>query len=476
MILSAVGLGYAIHVNNGFHTPVAIRLVVASLVLAWAALLFPGFLRRLVPDRAPLVMALLGGGLALQLAILMTSPFAMYVSTPLPKDHEGFVPVVMAAAIAAAVAAFGARWVRGLALVALVLANVGLGVITFKASPDPAIDVVTVHRAAFAAIAQGQSPYSVTFEDIYKGKESFYPPGAVENGVVQFGYPYPLGSLLMAWPGQLLAGDFRYAELAALALGAVAIALAGGMTSVAVLAMALLLFTPRVFFELEQAWTEPLLVLWLGVALWAWRERWLRVAMVAIALLVTVKQYLILAVPLACLLPPLAQSPSAVDSRQSAVTHSSAHNRTADDRLPTAVNRLWFDRSRVPLTIALIAGALFVPMLLWDFNGFVRSALMVQVNEGLRLDALSLAVNYWRWAGREMPTVLYGAIVLGALALAAWRAPATPGGYAAALAVVLFTTFAFGKKAFCNYYFFVIATLCAAIACQNDDRARHEEQ
>ncbi len=470
LILSAVGLGYAIHINNGFHAPVAIRLVVASLALAWAALVIPRFLRLILPDRDGIVMGLLGLGLSVQLATLTTSPFAMYVSRPLPKDHEWFVPLLMAAAIAAAVAAFGARWLRGVALAALVLAHVGLGVITFKASPDPAIDVVTVHRAAFAALAHGQSPYSVTFPDIYKGQESFYPPGAVENGIVQFGYPYPIVSLLMAWPGELLAGDFRYAELTALALGAVALACAGQLTSVAVLAVALLLFTPRVFFELEQAWTEPLLVLWLGVALWAWRVRWMRVAMTAIALLVAVKQYLIVAVPLAMLMSASSRRPVS-SSRPSGATAASPRGSVPYSWVSRHAQRL-----RAPITIALIAGALFVPMLVWDFDGFVRSALMVQVNESLRLDALSLSVNYWRSTGHEMSALMYGSIVLAALGLAAWRAPATPGGYAAAMAVVLFTTFAFGKKAFCNYYFFVIATLCAAIAVsagEQGDKSRH---
>ena len=57
--------------------------------------------------------------------------------------------------------------------------------------------------------------------------------------------------------------------------------------------------------------------------------------------------------------------------------------------------------------------------------------------------------------------------------LAVWRAPATPSGLAAALAVTLFTAFAFGKKAFCNYYVLVLAVLVLAIAAAAaDDRRR----
>jgi hypothetical protein len=40
----------------------------------------------------------------------------------------------------------------------------------------------------------------------------------------------------------------------------------------------------------------------------------------------------------------------------------------------------------------------------------------------------------------------------------------TPEGFAASIAFTTFAFFAFGSKAFCNYYFFVIGALCCAIA------------
>jgi hypothetical protein len=40
----------------------------------------------------------------------------------------------------------------------------------------------------------------------------------------------------------------------------------------------------------------------------------------------------------------------------------------------------------------------------------------------------------------------------------------TPEGFAASIAWTTFAFFAFGSKAFCNYYFFVIGALCCAIA------------
>jgi len=57
---------------------------------------------------------------------------------------------------------------------------------------------------------------------------------------------------------------------------------------------------------------------------------------------------------------------------------------------------------------------------------------------------------------------------LGAGAIAAIIAAVstrnTPEGFAATVTFTTFAFFAFGSKAFCNYYFFVIGALCCAIA------------
>jgi len=44
------------------------------------------------------------------------------------------------------------------------------------------------------------------------------------------------------------------------------------------------------------------------------------------------------------------------------------------------------------------------------------------------------------------------------------RLASSPAGFAAAVTAVHLFFFAFNKQAFCNYYYFVIATACWAIA------------
>jgi hypothetical protein len=429
---AAALLGAALQRANGFYEPTAMVLVVAALGFAWAAVLAPRALGRVVPDQPRVVAALLGAVLVGQLVVIARAPIGMYFTRPMPSQHPGFVPGLAVAGLCAVAAFAGGRRVRLGAAAGLLAATVLLGLLTYRGSPDPVIDVVTVHDEAFAALARGESPYSMSFPDLYQGREAFYPPGMVEDGRVQYGFPYPPLSLLMAWPGHRL-GDFRYAELAALVLGAAALVAAGRASAIAVLAMGVLLFTPRGFFALEQSWTEPFAILWLGLAVWAASARQPLLAAVALGLAMATKQYLVLAAPM---LWHLADTPT---------------------------------RRRDVIVVAAATAVTATLPALADPEGFFHSAVMVQVREVLRMDALSLAVPLARTTGTPLPGVAYAALVAAAALLAGWRVPSTPAGATAALAVTVLTAFAFGKKAFCNYYVLVIAALVMAIAARRGD-------
>lgn len=434
LVAAALLTGAALQVNNGFYTPSAVGLVGAALVCVWLAILVPRHLGRLLPDRDAVVAGALFLGVQAQIVVLLSAPIGMYLAAPLPSDHPAFVVGLIVASIAAGVAAAASRW-RHAASVALLAAATALGVVTYRASPDPKIDVVTVHDAAFEAVARGTSPYSLTFPDIYGGREAFYPDGMVKDGVVQYGFPYPPLSLAMTWPGHL-AGDFRYSELAAW-IGAAALAItAGRSAAIAILAAALVLFTPRAFFGLEQAWTDPLAALWIAGAVAAAGRRRLALAAACIGLAAATKQHAVVALPLLWLL-------------------------AGGD---------WRTAARL-VAVAGVAAAVTLLPALADPAGFLNSAVLVQIRENLRYDSLSLAVSYATRTGSPLPGAVHGLIVASAIGLAAWRAERTPAGFAAALAAVLFTTFAFGKKAFCNYYLFALVATGLAVAVSRSPRA-----
>ena len=381
LAVAAAMLGAALQRNNGHYEATALALVVAALGLAWAAVLAPRALGRVVPDSPRVVAGVLAVVLLGQIVVIAGAPIGMYFTRPMPSQQPGFVPGLAVAGLCAVAALVGGRRVRLTAAAGLLAATVLLGVLTYRGSPDPVIDVVTVHDEAFAALARGASPYSMSFPDLYQGQQDFYPPGMVDDGRVQYGFPYPPLSLLMAWPGHRL-GDFRYAELAALVLGAAALVAAGRTSAVAVLAAGLLLFTPRGFFALEQAWTEPFAILWIGLAVWAASARQPLLAAVALGLAMATKQYLVLAAPM---LWHLADTPA---------------------------------RRRDVIVVAAATAVTATLPALADPSGFFHSAVMVQVREVLRMDALSLAVPLARATGTPLPGVAYAALVAAAALVA----------------------------------------------------------
>jgi len=161
------------------------------------------------------------------------------------------------------------RWAKPLQIGALVAVHCAIGVWMIDRSPEPAIDVHVFQRYAISALRSGANPYAITFPDIYRFQNGdYYGPGLSVGGRLQFGYPYLPLSLLVAMPGQLFGGDSRYAQLVAIELAAIFMAFARPR-GFGIVAAALYLTTPRLFFVLEQSWTEPFLVLGVTAVLFA---------------------------------------------------------------------------------------------------------------------------------------------------------------------------------------------------------------
>ncbi len=435
--LGAILLGHALQISNGFYSPaaLAVALLAAACVLAGAARL-PG--RR---GAEPIVAGVLTAGLISNILALATMPVGFYLARPQPSDHPAFLAGLVAAALFALLIAFVPRRAARWWFPALLATHALLGVWLVHASPRPHIDVMTVFRGALDALRDRESPYSITFPNIYDN-EALYGSGLVVGGRVQFGFPYPPLSLLMVVPAYALRLDVRYAELLSLvaAAGWIGYSAKG---RVAPLAAAGLLFTPRIFFVLEQAWTESLVLCWLGLMMYAARRGAVRVPAqpswglrgAALGLLVASKQHLAVA-----------------------LLFTGWLRRDGEGRRET-----W----GLLMAAGVAALAVTLPFLLWDPSGFWRSVVLLQIREPFRIDSLSL-LSHWARAGwQPTPGALLAAplAALGAgLALAWWRLPRSPAGLALALGMAFFLLFLVSKKAFCNYYFLVIGLLLAAVA------------
>jgi hypothetical protein len=429
LALSALSLGHALAINRGMLAPMALLWLSGALGLCATAVAVsryqPGWIS---VRRGQLVLsAVLLAGLLLQLLQLAYAPPAL-------RSHLDEVPPnALRGALAAVggLAAVGTTRVSGMRriwfpLVLLIFA--GLGHLVLQGSPQPAVDVFFFQRDGGAALTEGRNPYAMRFPNIYGPDTPFYGPGLVEDGWLTFGFPYLPLSLLLVLPGHLIAGDVRYANLTALILSGVFIGYARP-GAVAALAACVCLFTPVGLLILERSWTEPLVVVLLAATIFL-ACRAPRAAPYAYGLLLAVKQYMVLAVPLTYML-----------ARATRV-----------------------ELSRL-LTIALvIAAAATIPFVLWDPTAFIDSVVTLQFKQPFRTDALSYPAWIVSRGGPRWTGALSFAAAAVALGLVLRFAPRTPAGTAASVAFVYFAFFAWNKQAFANYYFFVIGALCCAVS------------
>ena len=369
-----------------------------------------------------IVVLLLGLGAAVQFCQLLTAPAGMRVTLGLAV-----------AAVLVGSALFERPWLGRAQFPLLLLVFLCLGRWLIIAKPAPFIDVYVFQRDAIAALLHGNNPYALRYPNIYAfhwGNNSpFYGEGLSVNGQLQFGYPYMPLSLLLALPGQVLLGDYRYAQLAAMAGTAAFIAYARpGRVGVA--AASLLLFTPRTFFVLQQGWTDPFVLLGLAAVIF-FALRWARPLPWILGLALAVKQYTIFMALAAWQVLP---------------------------------RPLQLDRAlgRFLLKAAAAAAAVTMPFLLWGPGDFWHDVVVLQFLQPFRNDALS----YLAWSaqrGAPWPTSLGFAAAFIGVALGLWRQARTPAGFAATCALAYLGFFAFNKQAFCNYYYFTLGALLLVV-------------
>jgi hypothetical protein len=370
-------------------------------------------------------------GLIFQVSQLLTTRPGIYI---MPIERTAFAPYFLGLLLALVLACtlfWQPPWLVKARLPLLILAFLLIGIWMIRVSPNPHIDVFIFQKESVLALFSGQNPYAMTYPDIYYPLE-LYGPGLSVNGRLTFGFPYPPLSLLLAIPGQVLAGDYRYSQVFAMALSTWLM----GRTrpgQLGTAAAALYLFTPRAFFVLEQGWTEPYIVLLLAATVYAAHRRpgWLPYAL---GLFLAIKQYMVFVAPLAYLLLPQPLPPWKALRRFGLLTLG---------------------------TVLLVS----LPLALWDLPAFWKDVVVLQLWQPFRPDALSYLAWFAQAYAIRLPTALAFVAAFLALGLALWRAPRTPAGFAAGVALVYLCFFAFNKQAFCNYYSFVIgATFCAAAA------------
>jgi hypothetical protein len=276
-VLLVVGMAVATHSVVRYRLWIVITYtVLAALLAAWL----------LKAPREPRIQATAWAVVLGLTAVLHLTVRPYTYLTP----HDGWtvrwifaVSALLAAAALTVGALTGRRRAADVGLAVAVIGYLVAAVLLIHLDPTPKIDVWVTLQQAADGIADGNNMYAQDWTGS---------PG------VQDAFTYlPFTGLLLA-PGRWLAGDVRWALVAVTLLGVLAVRLLGRQKATAAAAAAtLLLLLPGTPTQVEQAWTEPLLMACLaGWALGVQRRNTV-LAVVCLALGLASKQHLIVLLP-----------------------------------------------------------------------------------------------------------------------------------------------------------------------------------
>jgi hypothetical protein len=374
----------------------------------------------------------LGGAAALTACGVLVATVPSFSYLPGPRADAVRLTVALAGVLGALAVAL--PWRRGAdaALALAATAYVSTAAASIRLDPAPRIDVWYILQGAADGLRHGENLYDMVLVG---------PPGRMAA------FTYLPGTAVLLAPGRWLAGDVRWAlVIVTLCTAAGFVAFTAGRTGTvfapgqvithgdpagrsARVAAALLLLLPGTLTQVEQAWTEPLLLGCLTgamLALTRGRGRW---AVLGVALALASKQHVVL------LLPVLAAWP------RFGVRRALAAAVTAGVLvLPwfvTAPASMWHD------TVRLLVD--FPPL------RFADTAYIAVLNEfGVRLP-------FWLTGAAVLATVT-------AATVAVHRRDPDPALVLRWCALVLFVANLVNKQAFYNQYWLVAGLVLASWA------------
>lgn len=306
---------------------------------------------------------------------------------------------------------------RRLALLAALAGAVGAGALVVVGDPAPRIDVWVILQQSADAMAAGKSMYAQTWVGS---------PGITDA----FAY-LPWTAVLTA-PGRWLAGDVRWALLVLVLVSAVCVGAVGRWRRPAVAAAALLLLAPGSGTLVEQAWTEPTVLV--GLAGWALLVRTGRAwwAVVPLAVALASKQHVVALLPLLAVWPRFGW-------RRTAVATGGA-------------------------------GVLVAPWIVAGFDDFRHDTVTTMLDLAPLRFADTLYTFVLNEVGVQLPIAVVGVVVLAVLGAAVVTLRRRAVGLAGLLswcAAVLFVANLVNKQAFYNQFWLVGALLLLAVAASS---------
>ncbi len=394
---------------RGSFDPLAIPLLFISLLLGIRSLF--GRRKAFNTETSSRVLVL-GIGLLITLGLLLGSGLAP------ERDPSNFLRLAMLAQAAVAIPLSRARPILSVVLVSICFLLTSAHAIFMRDLPR--CDVWMFQQDAAASLLARDNPYETLYVNPYGPNTPFYGPGVVnDDQTLSVSYPYPPMSVLAVTPGRWI-GDVRWVLVIALLWTAWRMVQARPDRLGALAAVALLV-APQSLMTVLTGWNESIALLpalmWL-IAL----SRRSKLAWMWLAIAISMKQYMVLAIPAALLVMS------------------------------------WRDVVRAIGASMLIA----MPFVLWNFDAFWRSVVEFHFMQSFRDDALTLSAAIVRMGGPELPGVV-GLICFGlVVGFAAMRRLRGPSLLAACVGVGLLAFFSVNRQAFGNYYLLVAGLLLIA--------------
>jgi hypothetical protein len=443
--LAAFTLGQALQNGDGFLTFEAIIWLTASILFSGYALVFyktplQGFI-------SGIWFPVLTLGLAWQIYQLATTLPGMYLLPSSMSVLWVFKSGIVIAGGMALLSLAPPKWIshtwQTLLVILTLLLFFLLGIWMIKSSPDPAIDVFLFHQTSAETLIHGQNPYTIRMPNIYNDVNLYGEELINDDGSINYSNPYPPLNIYFTTLGYLIGGDIRHAYLLAIIVSGALIAFLHAGRE-AKLAAFIFLFTPRIFFVLEQSWTEPLVLLCLTAMIFCavHYPRWVSLTL---GLFFSSKQYLLFIIPLSLLLFPIS-----FDS--------------------------WQKQGKPYIWMFATMFLTSAPLAFWNLPAFIWNVGGMLWYYIFRPDALSYLALYANIFNQPPPQ--YIILSFAALAISffiVWRfASRDLTGFILSAAFCLLIFFAFNKQAFCNYYLLVIGAICGALACATFQKDENE--
>jgi len=431
--ISVFALGQGLEFGNGFNnTPGFIGLTI-SIYFLLAGLLLPK--KSPFPNISEkLVFTILMLALGCQIIEL----FIVIPSLPTPRDLLAnlwqFRILISLGGICALVSLIVPDgfngWLKKITIGLTLFFVFTAGAWIIQKTPNPGIDVYLYQQSSSRALLKLQNPYEVNdIPNIYPDT-SFYGAHVVKNGILTIGNPYPPLSIYFSLIGYAVAGDIRYSYLLAILISTLLL-FSFNKDRIGLLIAYVYLFTPRVFYVVEESWTEPFVVMVVLIVVWCaiHKPSW---TFIALGLLLASKQYMLFLLPIfGFLFPPGSNL-----------------------------------KTRIKASFATIGVAFLVtaPLAFWNFNAFVWNVGMAQWDQPFRVDSLSYAALLADVFGKSRGSYVSFIALCAAILISYRYLKPSPKSFALALAFSFMLFIAFNKQAFCNYYFLIIGLLSTALA------------